>query len=106
MTATTFPSEQVAAALAKGNRYRIMQADFRRSLKRMTFEEGKRVAVGVIREPAPELGAMRVEAVLKAIRAVGPEKALAYGRQAQVSVTRRLDSLTANERERLLRVLA
>ena len=98
-------TQQRDIALEKAERYRMMQAELKRSLRRETFEEGKRVVRGIVRDPAPELGAMKIETLLRAIRAVGEDKAAAYCRKARLHPTVRLRELRERERDRLVKVL-
>lgn len=96
---------QQRTALIKANKHRHVQADFKRMLRGQDLDVGKLMIREVIGEPASELAAMRVESLLRSMRSVGPDKALAYCRRSRVSATRKVGELTANERNRLDTVL-
>ncbi len=97
--------EQRMAALATANRVRIAKSRLRAELKAKPCDVAFSEATTILAAPTPP-PALRVEELLRALPAIGPEKARKLCVAAGVQPTRRLTELSARQRAVISRLLA
>jgi hypothetical protein len=97
--------EQRRAALKVANEKRSAMARLKIELKTLPTMEGRAVVAEVIESQQPIYGALRVEALLRAIQGWGITKAERIARKCEIPGKARIDELDADSRADIIAIL-